>query len=59
MDWPRTNVWTIIGAPQPFGKGARIAELGVLTEELQLAKSMGLFEFFEEAPAKQPREHAH
>src|SRR5215472_11372166 len=42
---------------EPFGESARISERGVLSEELQLAATMSLIEFFEEATTEQPREH--
>ena len=44
---------------KPVGEGRRVSQLGVFPKELQLPGTMGLGEFFEEAPSKQPREHAY
>ncbi len=43
----------------PVGEGCRIGQRGVFAEELQLAAVMGLGKLLKEAPAEQPREHAH
>src|SRR5262249_47221690 len=42
---------------KPSSESTRLSERDVLAEELQLAATMSLIEFFEEATTEQPREH--
>src|SRR5271168_5567402 len=42
---------------EPVGECIRVGQIDVLAEELQLPVTMQVLELFEEAPAKQAREH--
>ena len=44
---------------EPRGEFTRVSECGVLAEEAKLTATLRLVDLFEEASAKEPREHAY